>query len=215
MEARRGVRNNNPGNLRKNDTDKWQGLSPEQTDPAFFVFQDPVWGIRALAVTLIAYQDKHGLNTIRQHISRFAPPSDNNPTDIYIENVAAHAEVGAEQIIDVHDYRYIRPEIEAIITQECATPWSQLYSNAQIDKGLLLAGIQPLKKSVIASAQVVGSAITATAIAAQPVIESAKSQIEPLIPYADWLKYAFLGLSFMGILLVVIAKINERRKGIS
>ena len=43
----RGIRNNNPGNIKKNGVD-WDGLSEEQTDNTFFQFDDPVYGIRAL-----------------------------------------------------------------------------------------------------------------------------------------------------------------------
>jgi hypothetical protein len=37
---------------------------------------------------LIAYQDKHGLRTIRQIVSRWAPPTENN-TNAYVRAVAA------------------------------------------------------------------------------------------------------------------------------
>ena len=37
----RGIRNRNPGNIRRS-RDRWKGLAPAQTDPAFFVFDAPV-----------------------------------------------------------------------------------------------------------------------------------------------------------------------------
>ena len=43
----RGIRNNNPGNIRKSNV-KWQGLAAEQTDGAFYQFTRPEYGIRAL-----------------------------------------------------------------------------------------------------------------------------------------------------------------------
>ena len=43
----RGIRNNNPGNIRRNG-DPWQGLAKDQTDREFFTFQSAVYGIRAL-----------------------------------------------------------------------------------------------------------------------------------------------------------------------
>ena len=72
--ATRGIRNHNPGNLRRS-ADPWQGLAPEQTDKDFFQFTSAKWGIRALARTLIAYQDKVGLKNIKQMIGRWAPPN--------------------------------------------------------------------------------------------------------------------------------------------
>ena len=70
----RGIRNHNPGNLRKSN-DPWQGLAPDQTDPDFLQFESSKWGIRALARTLIAYQDKIGLRSIKSIIYRWAPPN--------------------------------------------------------------------------------------------------------------------------------------------
>ena len=68
----RGIRNNNPGNIRRNG-DPWQGLAKDQTDREFFTFQSAVYGIRALARLLITYQDKYGLCTIEGIITRWAP----------------------------------------------------------------------------------------------------------------------------------------------
>jgi hypothetical protein len=83
----RGIRNHNPGNLRRS-SDPWQGLAPEQTDREFFQFTSPKWGIRALARTLIVYQDRGGLKTIDQMISRWAPPNENN-TGAYVAGARA------------------------------------------------------------------------------------------------------------------------------
>lgn len=46
----RGLRNNNPGNIRTTK-DRWQGLRPQQTDPAFFQFTEMRYGYRALIIT--------------------------------------------------------------------------------------------------------------------------------------------------------------------
>jgi hypothetical protein len=80
----RGLRNNNPGNIDRN-TIKWQGMADDQSsDPRFVVFKAPVFGIRALAKTLLAYQNQHGCKTIRQIINRWAPPSENK-TEAYVQ----------------------------------------------------------------------------------------------------------------------------------
>lgn len=83
MIMSRGLRNNNPLNIRKNST-KWQGLAKEQTDKCFFVFTAPEWGYRAALRTLQTYQRTHRLCTIREWIERWAPPCE-NPTDKYLE----------------------------------------------------------------------------------------------------------------------------------
>lgn len=77
-ETPRGIRNFNSGNIRHVKGTRWQGMSANQNDTAFVQFTGPQWGIRAIARTLITYQDKHGLRTIRQIIGRWAPPNENN-----------------------------------------------------------------------------------------------------------------------------------------
>ena len=41
----RGIRNHNPGNIRRSQ-DPWQGLASAQNDPEFFIFQSAIYGIR-------------------------------------------------------------------------------------------------------------------------------------------------------------------------
>ncbi len=63
----RGIRNNNPGNLRHGSN--WDGLAPTQTDPAFCQFTTMAKGCRALLKTLRTYVERHHLNTIRAIVS--------------------------------------------------------------------------------------------------------------------------------------------------
>jgi hypothetical protein len=85
IDMARGLKNNNPLNIRRNNT-KWQGLAPVQSDKAFFVFVAPEWGYRAALRTLQNYNRVHGLTSIRQWISRWAPPVEND-TEAYIRLV--------------------------------------------------------------------------------------------------------------------------------
>lgn len=82
----RGIRNNNPANIRKGD--KWQGMSATQTDKAFVQFVSMTWGVRALLKTLKTYVTKHHLHTVEEIISRWAPNNENNTT-AYIKTVKA------------------------------------------------------------------------------------------------------------------------------
>lgn len=128
----RGLRNNNAGNIRKGHS-PWQGMAANQTDSAFVVFKAPEWGIRALGRTLLTYESKHGLNTVGGLISRWAPPSDNNPTAAYAAGVARALGVNVGQAINVRDHL---PElIKAIIKHENGV---QPYSDALINKGVAL-----------------------------------------------------------------------------
>ncbi|MCO7612890.1 structural protein [Pseudomonas chlororaphis] len=144
-ETPRGIRNFNPGNIRHVKGTRWQGMSANQNDTAFVQFTGPQWGIRAIARTLITYQDKHGLRTIRQIIGRWAPPNENN-TESYIRQVATRLGVSPDARIDVYDYRTMRGLVEAIIRHENGSgPLSQgnWYGESLVNEGLHLAGIVP------------------------------------------------------------------------
>lgn len=95
----RGLRNNNPGNIRRS-ADAWQGLAPVQTDPDYFQFVRPEDGLRALARVLLNYEQRYGLNTVRKIVSRWAPHSE-NPTEAYIHAVARRLDVGPDDPINV------------------------------------------------------------------------------------------------------------------
>lgn len=81
----RGIRNNNPANIRRGCN--WKGLAEKQTDKEFCQFVTMTWGVRALLVTLRTYVKKYNLHTVREIITRWAPPSDGNNTEKYIEFV--------------------------------------------------------------------------------------------------------------------------------
>ncbi|GHT64545.1 hypothetical protein FACS189451_12180 [Bacteroidia bacterium] len=80
----RGLRNNNPLNIRHN-ADKFQGEVVPSSDKSFKQFKSASWGYRAAFVTLATYLDR-GKKTIEKIITTWAPPSENN-TAGYIEKV--------------------------------------------------------------------------------------------------------------------------------
>lgn len=82
----RGVRNNNPLNIRHNPRNKWLGLSLNQTDPAFCQFDSMTYGVRAAMKLLRNYAIEMKRCTIKDYITRWAPPSENN-TRNYIDFV--------------------------------------------------------------------------------------------------------------------------------
>lgn len=128
----RGIRNNNPGNIR-HGASKWQGMSGEQTDSEYIQFDDPVFGIRALAKLLKNYQARYGLNTVRQIINRWAPPSENE-TGAYVDHVARVVGVHPDKAINVTDK--IVPMVTAIIKHENGV---QPYTPDQISQGISLS----------------------------------------------------------------------------
>lgn len=128
----RGIRNNNPGNIRHGAN--WQGLNPNggTMDPAFCVFQTPVVGIRALAKVLINYKKIHGLNTVRQIISRYAPPNENQTT-AYVQSVAKQLSVYPDTVIDIEERGVLTVFVKAVIRMENGV---QPYSDETIQKAI-------------------------------------------------------------------------------
>ena len=83
----RGIRNNNPLNIRRSK-DQWKGLAEQQNDRAFCQFKSLEWGWRAAFYLLTrTYYHKYRLYTIRMIIRRWAPSSEND-TEAYIANVS-------------------------------------------------------------------------------------------------------------------------------
>jgi len=116
----RGVRNNNPGNIDRTST-VWQG---EDRSPAalarekrFCVFLSPQAGFRALAKTLLTYQNKHGLMTVKAMIGRWAPPVEND-TGAYVAEVAKAVGVGPTEVVRLSNATALERMATAIAKHE-------------------------------------------------------------------------------------------------
>jgi len=131
----RGIRNNNPGNIRRGP--RWQGLSVGQSDAAFAVFTSPEYGLRALAITLRTYQQKYGIRTIRGAIMRYAPAVEND-TGAYIDAVARHVGASPDAPLDFTRRSVIIPMMEAITLHENG---QQPYSSSVFASAADLAGV--------------------------------------------------------------------------
>jgi hypothetical protein len=126
----RGIRNNNPGNIKKNNVE-WEGLAPEneQIDNTFFVFSAAKYGVRALST----YRS-YGLNNIYSIINRYAPPSEND-TEAYQSFLSKETGYGVLTNLEntIEDYL---PIVKGIILMENGV---QPYSEEEILEGMYLA----------------------------------------------------------------------------
>lgn len=127
----RGIRNNNPGNLRRNGVD-WQGLRQIQTDHDFYQFVNAKYGIRALAKLLINYDKKYGLDTVEKILNRYAPSYEND-TSAYARFVASKLGVGVGERFDV--VSRLKPLVLAIIQYENGV---QPYSEETINEAIAM-----------------------------------------------------------------------------
>lgn len=139
----RGIRNNNPGNIRWGSD--WRGLVPQaqRTDKSFCQFIDVKYGIRAIARILLNYRSRPGLkdtgnagiDTVKEIIYRWAPPNEND-TDAYVQSVAKACGVRADQPIDLTNDTIMLTIVKAIIKHENGV---QPYTDAVLLSGIQLA----------------------------------------------------------------------------
>lgn len=208
----RGIRNNNPLNLRRS-ADKWQGLAATQPDAEFFTFKDMTYGIRAGARVLIKYYDSYGLDTIDGIIRRWAPKTEND-TQAYIKLVSDETGNSPELKLDLHKFSDLFPLVKAMLKEECG---ANACTDAQITKGLVLAGVEPERKSVaktpaVKSAQVAAGATTVS------VAATAVTQFAPAFPLlqdmAQYAPYVLGAIVLIAVGFFVWDQIDARRKGI-
>lgn len=100
----RGIRNNNPGNIRNSDAADWKGEVPASVkkDRSFEEFKDMKHGYRALIKLLQNYRKLHGCRTMADFINRWAPRTENDTT-AYIRTVCREMQVPTTYVPDVND----------------------------------------------------------------------------------------------------------------
>ena len=148
----RGIRNNNPLNIRLS-SDKWQGQinpsgngnvngngnnSSPKGDAEFVQFYSMEYGWRAAFVILCrTYYGKYGLKTIRDIVSRWAPAKENN-TEAYIRHVS--------------DYTGIGPDRDLGDPQTHPTNWLLTgYAMAVVENGKALSAVPMIKGYALAN----------------------------------------------------------------
>ena len=110
----RGIRNNNPLNLRKTSIG-WRGKKLEGTDPDFEQFDNMYNGIRAALVNIRTMVRVHGCTTVEDVIRRWAPASEND-TEAYIRTVCTKAKI--------HRTDKVLPNVKDNI---CKLAWAMAY----------------------------------------------------------------------------------------
>lgn len=109
IKAPRGIRNNNPLNIRKGAA--WKGQREQQTDKEFVEFESMQMGIRAALILMRNHitgfkGTRPKMNTLRKLISVWAPPTE-NATERYINKVAKALQMNPTDIIDPNDRKLL------------------------------------------------------------------------------------------------------------
>lgn len=129
--ATRGVRNANPGNIRKSK-DQWEGAIGD--DGAFVIFDSPESGVRALAKNLQSY-GRQGYDSIEKIINRWAPPNEND-TQAYIQSVASATGIPATQSLDLTDPDVLASLSEAIGFHETGSRYDKSVYQTGVGRAL-------------------------------------------------------------------------------
>lgn len=115
----RGMRNNNPGNIRINSSNHWLGkVRPTQnTDGAFEQFITYGHGVRAM-IKLVrdTYITRDGLDSIELIITKWAP-SNENDTTAYINMVSKKMGKNRNAALNT-DYQTMKSLLQAIALHE-------------------------------------------------------------------------------------------------
>lgn len=104
-----GIRQNNPGNLRK-----WGDAAVKN---GFAQFETPVQGISAMAGNLQAY-GRHGWNTIDAIVDHWAPAKDKNNVPAYKAALVKQTGFALNAQLDLNDPKVLSAVIPAIIQHE-------------------------------------------------------------------------------------------------
>ena len=132
MKIPRGIRNNNPLNLRVGNN--WKGEVANPSDHTFEQFTEMKWGVRAAFIVLRNYIVRHKCNTIRKIIPRWAPANENN-TLAYIATVSQRANIQPDEPISFDN----TCQMIALLLAMCFVENGQEISLDDVVEGWLLA----------------------------------------------------------------------------
>lgn len=135
MALPRGIRNNNPLNIRKGNN--WKGERSTQIDKSFEEFVSLEYGIRAAFIILRNYiTGYHGrtqrYDTVEKIINRWAPPLE-NATKAYIRHVADTMKVDPTQKIHFEDRTMMISLAMAMTQVECGQVPDRSYYESAYD----------------------------------------------------------------------------------
>lgn len=133
----RGIRNNNPLNIRKGNN--WLGERHPQPDKAFEEFESMQYGIRAGFKLIKKYMSGYNgltkkFNTIELIIKRWAPPTE-NATQRYIDFVSKTTGIPSRQKLSFDNKKVMCDIVSAMIQVECGQ---------KIDRSIIESGYDML-----------------------------------------------------------------------
>lgn len=116
----RGIRNNNPLNIRISGI-AWKGKIPlsQNTDGSFEQFDSMQHGLRAALINIRTYINRYKCNTPQTIISRWAPASDGNNTRAYVQRVCELTSFASGRMIRFAERSTVCRLVWAMAAVEC------------------------------------------------------------------------------------------------
>lgn len=137
----RGLRNNNPGNIRYGDFAKRYGATG-QDDKGFAIFPTMQAGAAAMSGLLQSYASK-GVDTISSIIARYAP-SNENDTSAYVASVAKQTGINPNQHLSGDQYAQVQ---RAMAIHENGSKYSSMIG-AGVNPGAQQAGSTSVQTNI-------------------------------------------------------------------
>lgn len=115
----RGLRNNNPGNIRNLETNDFQGevKYKDKKDAEFEEFVAMKWGVRAMMKILLRYNKRYACRNLEDLIRHWAPENENN-TAAYIKKVCTMTGLNPKWEVDLSQKDTMCSIVDAMIYVE-------------------------------------------------------------------------------------------------
>ena len=134
-------RNYNPLNIRTTNI-PWEGKVGNNA--GFETFSSPEYGYRAAAKNLYTYNERDGLNTTRELISKWAPNNENN-TEAYVQKVAKDLDVDPDANLgNLKDNPALTKNLMKSMTEH-EGPQNN-FTDAHVENGIALANGKPVEE---------------------------------------------------------------------
>lgn len=144
----RGLRNNNPLNLRISNN-PWLGKVKNNTDGAFEQFTTIEYGYRAafrnIRTIVQRRSAQDNTTTVRQLIHVWAPGSDGNNEAAYCQSVQKHSSINPDELVIIKNKEFMCKLVYGMAVTENG----QAVSRAQIDSAYNLAFGRPVPPPVM------------------------------------------------------------------
>lgn len=128
----RGIRNNNPLNIRIGND--WMGEVMRPDDKDFEQFEQMAYGCRAAFIILHNYMTRHKLVTVPDIIKRWAPSSE-NATEKYIKAVLEQTQFGETTVLSWWN----KAQMCRLFLAMCYVENGVVIDTSEIEKGYDLA----------------------------------------------------------------------------